>query len=46
MADLSIDFCGVKIKNPLVAASAEPTLNAHNMKKCIDAGAGGLLSKQ
>ena len=25
MADLSIDFCGVRIKNPLVAASAEPT---------------------
>ncbi len=45
MADLSIDFCGVRIKNPLVAASAEPTLNAHNMKKCIDAGAGGVIAK-
>ncbi len=45
MADLSIEFCGVKIKNPLVAASAEPTLNAHNMKKCIDTGAGGVIVK-
>ena len=45
MADLSVDFCGVKIKNPIVAASAEPTLNAHNMIKCIDAGAGGVIAK-
>lgn len=45
MADLSVDFCGVRIKNPVVAASAEPTLNAHNMKKCIDTGAGGVIAK-
>ncbi len=45
MADLSVEFCGVKIKNPIVAASAEPTLNAHNMIKCIDAGAGGVIAK-
>ena len=32
-------------KNPVVAASADPTLNAHNMKKCIDAGAGGVIAK-
>ena len=45
MANLEIDFCGVKLRNPLVAASAEPTLNANNMKKCIDAGAGGVIAK-
>lgn len=45
MAKLGIDFCGVRLKNPLVAASAEPTLNANNMKKCIDAGAGGVIAK-
>lgn len=45
MADLSIDFCGVKFKNPIAAASAEPTLNADNMKKCIDAGAGSVIAK-
>jgi dihydroorotate dehydrogenase (fumarate)/dihydropyrimidine dehydrogenase (NAD+) subunit PreA len=45
MANLEIDFCGVRIKNPLVAASAEPTLNAANMKKCIDTGAGGVIAK-
>ena len=45
MANLEINFCGVRIKNPLVAASAEPTLNAKNMKKCIDTGAGGVIAK-
>ena len=45
MPDLSIEFCGVRFKNPLVAASAEPTLNAANMKRCIDAGAGGVIAK-
>jgi dihydroorotate dehydrogenase subfamily 1 len=45
MANLEVDFCGVRIKNPIVAASAEPTLNANNMKKCIDAGAGGVIAK-
>ncbi len=45
MVDTSIDFCGVRLKNPLVAASAEPTLNAHNMKKCIDNGASAVIAK-
>jgi dihydroorotate dehydrogenase (fumarate)/dihydropyrimidine dehydrogenase (NAD+) subunit PreA len=45
MANMEVEFCGVRIKNPLVAASAEPTLNANNMKKCIDTGAGGVIAK-
>ena len=45
MSRLSIEFCGVHFKNPVVAASAEPTLNAHNMMKCIDAGAAGVIAK-
>ncbi len=45
MANLGIDFCGVHFKNPVAAASAEPTLNAANMKKCIDAGAGSVIAK-
>jgi dihydroorotate dehydrogenase subfamily 1 len=45
MANLEIDFCGVTFKNPIAAASAEPTLNAENMKKCIDAGAGSVIAK-
>ena len=45
MANLEVNFCGVRFKNPVVAASAEPTLNANNMKKCIDTGAGGVVCK-
>ena len=45
MANLEVNFCDVRFKNPVVAASAEPTLNAKNMKRCIDAGAGGVISK-
>jgi dihydroorotate dehydrogenase subfamily 1 len=45
MADLEVNFCGVRIKNPIVASSAEPTLNSRNMKKCIDTGAGGVITK-
>ena len=45
MANLEVDFCGVRFKNPIAAASAEPTLNAANMKKCIDAGAGAVIAK-
>jgi dihydroorotate dehydrogenase subfamily 1 len=45
MADLSIDFCGVNFKNPLIVGSSELTLSARNMKRCIDAGAGGLVAK-
>ena len=45
MADLRIDFCGVQFKNPILAASAEPTLSAENMKRVIETGAGGLVAK-
>ncbi|GAB4255659.1 MAG: 4Fe-4S binding protein [Deferrisomatales bacterium] len=45
MPSLEVNFCGVRLKNPLVAASAEPTLNADNMKKCLDVGAGGVIAK-
>lgn len=45
MADLAVSFCGVRFKNPVVAASAEPTLNAENMRRCLEAGAGGVIAK-
>lgn len=45
MVDLSVEFCGVKFKNPVLAASAEPTLSAENMKRVIETGAGGLVAK-
>jgi dihydroorotate dehydrogenase subfamily 1 len=45
MADLRMEFCGVRFKNPILAASAEPTLSAENMKRVIETGAGGLVAK-
>jgi dihydroorotate dehydrogenase (fumarate)/dihydropyrimidine dehydrogenase (NAD+) subunit PreA len=45
MADLRVEFCGVQFKNPVLAASAEPTLSAENMKRVIENGAGGLVAK-
>jgi dihydroorotate dehydrogenase subfamily 1 len=45
MADLKMDFCGVPFKNPVLAASAEPTLSSENMKRVIETGAGGLVAK-
>jgi len=45
MADLRTEFCGLKFKNPVLAASAEPTLCAENMKRVIETGAGGLIAK-
>lgn len=45
MADLSTEYVGLKLKNPLLAASATETKDAKTMKKCIDAGFGGVVVK-
>ena len=44
MADLKVKFLGVEFKNPLVAASAEPTANYENMERVIEAGAVSCVS--
>lgn len=43
--DLSVEVWGKKFKNPIIVASATPTKDADYMKRCVDAGAGGLISK-
>ncbi|MEW6275996.1 MAG: dihydroorotate dehydrogenase, partial [Bacillota bacterium] len=45
MPDLSVEVCGKRFKNPIVVASATPTKDAAYMKKCVDAGAGGIVAK-
>ncbi len=45
MADLSVNLCGLKLKNPVVASSGEPTCNYDRMVKAIEAGAGGVVAK-
>jgi len=45
MADLSTTIAGVKFKNPIIAAGSTVTLTLHNMRKCIEAGVGGIETK-
>ena len=43
--DLSVEVWGKRFKNPIIIASASPTKDADYMKRCVDSGAGGLISK-
>lgn len=45
MADTSVDFAGVRFKNPILAASADSTGAYEYMAQCIEAGAGGIVAK-
>ncbi len=45
MANLGVNVCGIKFKNPVVLASATPTKNADYMRRAFEAGAGGVVAK-
>ena len=45
MSDLSINFCGVKFRNPLVLASGILGVTASSLKNVIRNGAGGVTTK-
>jgi len=45
MADLSVEFCGIKFKNPLVLASGILGVTADSMANVVRCGAGGVTSK-
>jgi dihydropyrimidine dehydrogenase (NAD+) subunit PreA len=45
MADLSVNFCGVKSPNPFWLASAPPTDKAYNVVRAFRAGWGGVVWK-
>lgn len=45
MADLSIDFVGIKAPNPFWLASAPPTDKAYNVERAFEAGWGGVVWK-
>lgn len=42
---LSVDFCGLKLKNPVIVASATPTINVQAMRRAAASGAGALVTK-
>jgi dihydroorotate dehydrogenase/Pyruvate/2-oxoacid:ferredoxin oxidoreductase delta subunit len=45
MADLSTNFCGVRVKNPLVLGAGPLSGTAERIRKCIDAGYGAVCTK-
>jgi dihydroorotate dehydrogenase (fumarate)/dihydropyrimidine dehydrogenase (NAD+) subunit PreA len=45
MADLKLDFCGVKFKHPIIIASLETTNSPEVIRECVDAGAAGMIVK-
>ncbi len=45
MSDLSVDFCGLLFKNPVIVSSIEPTNSLERLKRCIDSGAAGAIVK-
>jgi dihydropyrimidine dehydrogenase (NAD+) subunit PreA len=45
MADLSINFVGIKSPNPFWLASAPPTDKAYNVERAFEAGWGGVVWK-
>lgn len=45
MANMELDFCGIKFKNPMVVASLEPANSPNLLKQCFDKGAAGAIIK-
>ena len=45
MADLSVNFCGIRAPNPFWLASAPPTDKAFNVVRAFKAGWGGVVWK-
>ena len=45
MADLSLEFCGIKFKHPIIIASLETTNGPEVIRECVDAGAAGMIVK-
>ena len=43
--DLSVSVGPLRLKNPVICASGEPTMTAEGMRAAIDAGAGAVVAK-
>ncbi|WP_020501641.1 dihydroorotate dehydrogenase [Sciscionella marina] len=44
-ADLSTAIGPLALKNPVIAASCEATIDEHGLRACLDAGAGAVVAK-
>ena len=45
MVDLSMEFLGVRFKNPIVAAAGPTTWSLNNLRRCIEAGVSAITPK-
>jgi len=45
MADISVDYMGLKLSSPVIAGSSTMTKDMDNLKKAEDAGAGAVVLK-
>lgn len=45
MSDLSVEFAGVLLSNPIILASATPGWDGEHLKKAVRAGAAGVVCK-
>ena len=43
--DLSVNLCGLRLKNPVIVAAGPWARNAASIKKCMDAGAGAVITE-
>jgi len=43
--DLSTEYMGLKLKNPIIVSSSKLTSDITNIKKCADVGAGAIVLK-
>lgn len=45
MGNLQVEFCGLKLKNPLVIAASPATESVRSIVACVDAGASAVITK-
>ena len=45
MVDLVVEFCGLRFRNPVLTAAGPPVRDAERIKRCIEGGAGGIVTK-
>jgi len=45
MVDLTVEIAGLKFRNPVLPAAGPPVRDGVRIKKCIEGGAGGIVTK-
>ncbi|MFQ6015929.1 MAG: 4Fe-4S dicluster domain-containing protein [Anaerolineae bacterium] len=45
MANIEVEVCGLKFKNPVLSAAGPPGWDGQAMLRCVEGGAGGIVAK-